>query len=160
GFATPGAHQTSYGGGTLSGDGFLAKFTSSGNLVWCTYYGGNSDEIAGSVGCDPSGNVYLCGTTQSATNISTSGAHQVSLAGPVCGYVAKFNSAGVRQWGTYYGDAGNDHLYGMSVNNAAEVFVIGRTTSTSGIATVGSYQTVYGGDYDAFVGKFTTAGVL
>jgi hypothetical protein len=39
GVATPGAHQENLGGDT---DAFLAKFNPEGNLLWATYYGGES----------------------------------------------------------------------------------------------------------------------
>ena len=54
------------------------------------------------------GNVCITGTTNSTSNIATTGAYQTSLGGSHDAFVAKFNSAGVMQWATYYGGTGND----------------------------------------------------
>ncbi|MDW8350248.1 MAG: putative Ig domain-containing protein, partial [Verrucomicrobiae bacterium] len=109
--ATSGVHQSINGGGQ---DAFLAKFSSSGNLIWSTYYGGSSGD-GGTVHYGPSvvispldGSVYLCGNTSSLYNtapnpIATPGTfHSTSNSTGGSGFVAKFNpSNGTRVWGTY-----------------------------------------------------------
>ena len=56
---------------------------------------------------DASGNVYLAGDTNSTTGIATTGAHQTTYGGGYYdAFLVKFNSSGVRQWGTYYGGTG------------------------------------------------------
>ncbi|HRE59389.1 MAG TPA: SBBP repeat-containing protein, partial [Candidatus Kapabacteria bacterium] len=58
--ATTGAHQTTLGSST---DVFIAKFSPNGVLLWGTYYGGDSDDRAGEIAVDGSGNVYVIGQT-------------------------------------------------------------------------------------------------
>jgi hypothetical protein len=73
---TPGTLQPSYSGGTcvLSGsptptgcaEPFIAKFNSTGALVFLTYLGGGTGyDIADAVAVDASGNIYVGGTTTS-----------------------------------------------------------------------------------------------
>jgi uncharacterized protein (TIGR03437 family) len=73
---TPGALQPSYTGGTcvLSGnptptgcaEPFIAKFNSTGALVFLTYLGGGSSyELPYAAAVDASGNIYVGGTTTS-----------------------------------------------------------------------------------------------
>ena len=52
---TTGAHQETYGGGTY--DSFLAKFDSTGNLSWSTYYGGSNRDRFTSCSLDQNGNL-------------------------------------------------------------------------------------------------------
>ncbi len=161
GIATPGSHQTVFGGGTNS-DAFLAKYDGNGNLLWATYYGGNNEDFGYGCDTDPSGNVYLAGATRSASGISTSGSHQATMGASSGGakdaFLVKFNSNGVRQWGTYYGAAGDDYGYACTIDLYGNIFLAGTTSSSSNIATAGSYQASHGGIADAYLVKFTTSG--
>lgn len=158
--ATSAAHQTSFGGSPLS-DNFLCKFNSSGSLQWGTYYGGSDLEEDCNVACDLSGNVYLCGQSQSSTNISSTGAYQSVKLGSFDAYLAKFNSSGVRQWGTYYGGTGTDEAYGIDCDQAGNIIICGMTGSTNAIATINAHQTTNnGGGGESFISKFTPSGSL
>ncbi len=68
--------------------------------VWGTYYGGSGSDIGISCAVDGSGNVYLAGGTYSDNAIATPGAHQATFGGDRDAFLVKFNSSGVRQWGT------------------------------------------------------------
>jgi hypothetical protein len=152
GIATTGAHQTTFGG---YNDAYLVKFNSSGARQWGTYYGGTTAEYGGSCATDASGNVYLAGRTRSTTGIATTGAHQNTFGGLDDAFLVKFNSSGVRQWGTYYGGTGLDYGYSCATDSSGNVFLAGYTQSTTGIATTGAHQTTYGGGYsDAYLVKF------
>ena len=162
GIATSGAFQTTYGGSV--DDAYLAKFNSSGVIQWATYYGGNQDDEAFGVATDPSGNVYMTGFTGSSTGIATSGSYQSSWTAGSDAFLVKFNSAGARQWGTYYGGGFTDYAWGVGTDNSGNVFIVGETNSLSGIASPGSYQTLLntmgsGSGSDGFLVKFNSAGV-
>ncbi|HOY32380.1 MAG TPA: T9SS type A sorting domain-containing protein [Bacteroidales bacterium] len=157
GITTSGAHQVTFAGGVY--DAFIIKFNSNGVRQWGTYYGGSGHEYGQGISCDAGGNVFVTGHSSSNTGISTSGAHQETYADQYDAFVVKFNSAGVRQWGTYYGGSGIDAGYGISCDAGGNVFVTGTAYSTTGIATSGAHQITGGGNYDAFVVKFNSAGV-
>lgn len=159
--ATPGAHQTIYGGNTS--DGFLMKFNSSGNRLWGSYYGGASIDDCRGLTCDPSGNVYLSGWTASSAGITTPGSHQSAYTG-ISGsaMVAKFNAGGTRLWGTYIGGSGWTFAQNVVVDASGDFFVSGQTASTNtvDIATAGAHQANFGGGAsDAFLMKFSSQGV-
>src|SRR4030095_13819633 len=106
-----------YNGGAV--DAFLAKFDTTGQLIWSTYYGGAWADRARGVGCDQVGNVYLSGFTESDSSIATSGAFQENWSKGYDNindraedaFIVKFNSAGLRQWGTYYGGKDVEELW-------------------------------------------------
>jgi hypothetical protein len=153
GISTPGAHQTTYGGGFT--DAFLVKFDPNGVRQWGTYYGGSSVEEGTSCAIDPSGNVYMAGHTGSTTGIATAGAHQTVFGGGgLDGFLVCFNSSGVRQSGTYYGEC---FVSDCATDASGSVYMAGITTSSSGIATAGAHQTANGnnGYSDAFLVKFS-----
>ena len=161
GISSTGAHQTTFGGGSRGGaDAFLVKFNSSGVRQWGTYYGGTSDDAASSCEIDASGNVYLSGQTQSNTGINTIGAHQTSIGGSNDAFLVKFNSNGVRQWGTYYGGTVYDVGNSCTIDTSGNVYLAGSTQATSGIAAAGAHQITYaGGPDDAYLVKFNSSGV-
>lgn len=161
---TAGSHQQAYGGGYE--DAFLVKFDSVGVRQWGTYYGGNDDESGTSCATDASGNVYLTGAAYniSGTVIATAGSHQQYFAGgSLDAYLVKFNSAGVRQWGTYYGGNLYDYGYSCATDAVGNVFVSGNSNSfapSTAIATPGSHQaSANGGSIDAFLVKFNSGGI-
>ncbi|NVO03767.1 MAG: T9SS type A sorting domain-containing protein [Bacteroidetes bacterium] len=196
--ATIGSHQQS-----LSGpyDSFLAKFDTTGSRIWSTYYGGNQNEDGTAVCNDSNGNIFIVGLTASSNAISTPGAFNISRTAPTNGFFVKFNSFGVRLWGSYYNNSssildmlvdnnsnisftgrsldqmdviiarfdtncqfiwssslvGNNQDWPSSITCDAigNIFVTGQTQSTSGIATIGAFQTSFGGGWDdIFLTKF------
>lgn len=167
--ATPGSHQPSYAGtaSTNSGDAFLVVFDSNGNRQWGTYYGGTSMEWAYGCVFDPAGNVYITGQTASTdlNSIATPGSHQPSLGGGFAdGFLSWFNISGVRQWGTYFGGNSDDEPLSYTVGATGDGFLVGYTTSSSGISSFGAYQPIYGGAStgwgDAFIARFNTNGTM
>lgn len=158
--ASAGSHQTLIGGGN---DGFLVKFNTNGVRQWATYYGGTQYDIVNSCVVNSVGDVFIVGGSNStlAGEISTLGSYQVSNGGARDAFVAKFNSSGVRQWGTFYGGAGTDEAYSVGIDLAGNVFMHGETSTTlSAVMTSGgAHQTVFGGGArDAFLAKFDNLG--
>lgn len=135
-------------------------------LEWATYFGGNSDEWIVKMSISPATNdVYGAGNTQSSS-LATAGVHQMTLDGFYDVILVKFNESGVRQWSTYYGGTEWDGALGISLDIPVDngVNIIGRTRSTSGIATSGSYAPTYpgvSGEYATFITRFNyTNGAL
>ena len=65
-FSTPGAVQEDFGGGKITGDGFVARFDQTGtNLIYLTYLGGSVDDFVSSVTVDTNGNAFVTGFTDS-----------------------------------------------------------------------------------------------
>jgi hypothetical protein len=93
--STPCAYQTSYAGGdNLGGDGFLAQFDSTGFLKWATYFGGSNEDLSNGIATDGLGSIYICGSTQSTSNISTVNSYQPYLDGGYWdAFLAKFTVA-------------------------------------------------------------------
>ncbi len=156
--ATAGAFQTTIGG---MDDAFVAKFSSSGSMLWATYYGGSVDDYGISLAVDGIGNVFLCGGTNSSSGIATPGSYQSIFGGSDDGFMVKFNGSGTREWATYFGGSGGAHVTAIATDNSGNVFLTGETGSTSAIATPGAYQATFGGGtWDAYLAKFNNSGVI
>jgi len=164
--ATPGANQTVHGGGVS--DCFLAKFDQQGLRLWSSYFGG--DDLDGTypgypsepfldISLDLDGNIFMCGPTASQFGIATQGTHSPLYNGGKCdGFVVKFNNIGNKLWGTYLGGLEDDDLYGIDIDQDNNIVVCGETNSPDGIATSGTHQTIFSGDFDSYIIKLDSSG--
>lgn len=136
-----------------------------GVRIWGTYYGDTGIDVGRSCATDAIGNVYMAGYTDciNTSIIATTGSHQVNYGGSYAdAYIVKFNSAGARKWGTYYGGAGADEAYGCATDQGGNIYITGVTSTVGGtvIASAGSHQTaISGGAFDGFLAKLDSNGV-
>ncbi|MBA3649486.1 MAG: SBBP repeat-containing protein [Chitinophagales bacterium] len=150
--ATPGSFQPTKGGAL---DGFLIRWTTGGQPVWSTYYGGEADEHCRDVKSDDDGNAYFVCQTKSTSNIATPGTFKDSFIGEEDGdkdaAIVKFDSSGKRIWGTYFGGNFIEMPRSLRVPpTGAPVYISGLTKSNSGLATDEAYNVDLGGHNDAF----------
>ncbi|MBI2268919.1 MAG: SBBP repeat-containing protein [Bacteroidetes bacterium] len=163
--ATAGAHQTVFGGGQ---DAFLVKFDAAGVRGWATYYGGTGWDRGYSVACDNTGNVYLAGNTSSPNTllnvIASPGGFQTVFGGGFNdAFLVKFNSAGGRIWGTYYGSNLQEEVpYGcLAIDGNNNVYLYMEVEDEPGPTLIDpcAYQPNYaGGGEDQMIVKFNPAG--
>jgi hypothetical protein len=158
--ATNGTHQFNYGGGIK--DALLAKFDSSGNRVWATYYGGNKVDIPLAITADTFSNVYISGITSSTNNIAFNSAYQNFYASTVTSgsnaFLAKFNFGGNLVWATYYGDTGHTQSRGVTCDINGYPILVGTTSDPHNIASSNAFKQNISGPGDCFVAQFDTAG--
>lgn len=154
--ASAGAHQTVYGGGV--DDAILVKFDPTGQLVWSTYMGGTLHDISSAVTVDTNGDVIITGHSESSNAVATGGVYNSVYSLNYDVFITKFNTNGVRQWGTYYGDTGIDEAYGITCDASDNIYITGFTTSLFGISTGTAFQLISGGSNDVFLAKFDPAG--
>jgi PKD repeat protein len=152
-------NQTTHGGGW---DVHILKFNNSGVRQWATYYGGSGDDRVRRICTDISGNLNAAGeTTSSDFPIQTlTGAYNQTTygGGSLDAYILKFNNSGARIWATYYGGNGYDEVRGICIDNSDNLYFTGPTASSNfpTLTLTGAYnQSASGGDYDAFILKFT-----
>ena len=150
--------QAFIGGAT---DIFAAKFSSTGALVYSTFYGSAGIDRAFAIDIDAANNAFITGSTASSSGFATAGAFQSSYGGGVQdAFLLKLNASGSTVlFCTYFGGAGNDLSRDVVVDLAGNPYIGGCTESSSGIASAGSFDNTYGGDaVDGFVAKFSADG--
>jgi hypothetical protein len=156
---TPGAFQTTYGGG--SDDVFVTQLNASGSgLVYSTYIGGSSTDYGFGIAVDGTGNAYVTGSTWSTDYDVTAGAFQTTFGGAVDVFVTKLNASGSGLvYSTYIGGSSYDYCQGIALDGSGNAYVTGETSSTDNDVTPGAFQTIHGGgNYDVFVTKLNTSG--
>lgn len=93
---TPDAFQSVYkGGNVFFYDASFTVLNPSGSaLIYSTFLGGTSDDVARGVALDPSGNAYVAGYTLSADFPITPLAFQKTMNGSADAFIAKFSATG------------------------------------------------------------------
>jgi hypothetical protein len=155
---TPGSYQTSSKGPF---DAFVTKLNATGSaLVFSTYIGGTSDDYATGIAIDSGFNVYVSGQTLS-NDFPVQNAAQPASGGYYDAFVTKLNSAGSALiYSTYLG--GNDWEAGFAIalDSLGNAYVTGLTNSNNFPTSANAFQTIYGGNGDAFVAKINASGSL
>ena len=156
---TGGAYQTVLNGAQ---DAFVLKLNPAGAaLPYSTYLGGNGTTSGQGIAVDPSGNIYVTGST-TGNFPTTPGAIQPAFGGGTSdAFVAVINPVGAGAndlvASTYLGGSGNDTAYGLVLDSSQNVYIAG-ITSGAFPTTAGAFQTNYGGgNSDAFVAKLSMA---
>jgi hypothetical protein len=149
------ARQSQFGG---SVDAFVAKFGGNGgDLIFCTFLGGNGDDRAAGIALDSAGNIYLAGHTAS-TNFPVASAIQSKLSGSEDAFVTKLNPAGNRiLYSTYLGGTNVDAANAIAVDAYGQAYIGGDTSSTNFPVLNGAYMTNQGGQ-DGFITKLAAGG--
>ncbi len=136
-------------GGT---DVFIAKYNSSGTLLWSRAFGGTANETIGAMCTDPTGNLYICGNFNSpSVNIGTVTA--ITNIGSTDIFVAEFNSLGSAFWARRDGGAGADDAGGIAYTGS--LVVAGNFDGATALIGVTSLTNAGSGTSDIFVAKYT-----
>ncbi|MHA1387272.1 MAG: hypothetical protein ACTSR9_02440 [Candidatus Thorarchaeota archaeon] len=152
---TGSAFQSEYGGGEW--DGFVAKFSTSGELLFSSYLGGDDYEHVTSVNVDSGNNIVLTGTTGSSNFPTTPNGMDLTFGGLTDGFIMKIAPNGTLLYSSFFGGAGNDWIYGIQFDSSENYMFSGWTTST-GLGTAGTlYPSAIGGD-DSFVARVSADG--
>jgi gliding motility-associated-like protein len=150
--ATEGVHQPEISGLM---DGFIAKFNSSGQLLWGTYYGGSEYDFIFNCSTDLSGNIYIAGITNSPNYIAGEGSYQETGGNENDNFLAIFDPLGQRKWSTYYGGEGDEYGGFCAAGKKGNIILVGTTRSFENIATSDAHQNDFGGYYDGYIVKFS-----
>ena len=149
------AHFGSY---TLTSNGnddiFLAKYDSSGNVLWAKSAGGSLYDYGSGLSTDRTGNVYVTGSFQSPT--ITFGPYTLTNAGSYDIFLAKYDSSGNIGWVKNFGGSGADEGYSVATDALANVYVTGFFTSPS--ISFGIYTLINAGADNIFLAKYDSLG--
>ena len=131
-------------------DAFVAKFNSSGTLLWNTFMGSANYDFANAVIVDGNHDIYVAGESR-----ATWGSPVSPYMGGGDAFAAKLNGNGVLQWNTFMGSTADDTGQTLAVNGN-NIYVAGSSQATWGNNPINPYV----GDEEAFVAKLNQNGVL
>ncbi|MDP9159568.1 MAG: SBBP repeat-containing protein [Acidobacteriota bacterium] len=150
-FPTASPFQSAYHFNT---DAFVTKLNPAGTaFIYSTYLGGNGLDTGFGIAADSSGNAYVTGGTTS-TNFPT--VSPIQTHGGI--FLTKLNPTGTALlYSTYYGGTNSEQANAIAIDSAGDAYIAGQTASTD-FPTKSSFQSVSGGNYDAFVAEFNPTG--
>jgi len=145
----------SFGTNTLTNargdDAFLAKYSSSGSLLWVKSAGGSDDDEGLSVTTDASGNVYFVGHYESAH--ITFGSFVLPNPGLVTRiFIVKYDGAGNVLWATSPVGSGSYNYCSVATNTSGDFYVSGGFNSPN--ITFGTYSLFNSGSDNIFIAKY------
>lgn len=105
---------------------------------------------------DPWGNAYFIGST-SSNNFPLLNSLQ-SYAGSEDVFVAKFDSGGTLLFSTYLGGSGIDQGFAIATDSGQNIWVGGRTASSSNFPLASALLPFRGGPSDAFLSRYVWSG--
>ena len=157
------AFQQTFGGGNT--DGYVMKLDSAGaNILFATYLGGDFGEGCAAIALDPSGKIFVTGSTNSDDFPLTGDALQKGFSGGVADvFVAELDpgsvGTGTLVYSTYMGGSVSENAFGIATDSSGNVYVVGNTSSSDFPHSQHALQTDFaGGANDAFVAKFAGSG--
>jgi hypothetical protein len=120
--------------------------------AWSKSYGDELQQEANAVVVDVFGNVFVTGVFEGSIDL---GGGAVTAAGGQDIFVAKYDTDGVYQWGTRYGDQSNQSGNGIALDPTGNVVVVG---TVAGGAEFGGEFLQAQGSSDIFIARFSTDG--
>ncbi|MCS1351345.1 SBBP repeat-containing protein [Mechercharimyces sp. CAU 1602] len=154
---TLGALQSIFGGAT---DAFISKLNASGNdLLYSTYLGGSSNDLARGITVNASNEAFVTGATSSTNFPISTDAFQTRLRGDLNAFVSKINnSATAIVYSSYLGGKQRDLGNGIVVDEVNHSYVVGETSSTDFPVTSGVFQSMNNGASNGFISKINATG--
>src|SRR5438445_4199019 len=153
-FPTRNAYDsTANGADTNLCDVFVTKFNASGNaLIYSTYLGGVSNDVAGGIAVDSSGNAYITGSTESP-DFPHVNAVQSANNGYDDIFVTRLSSNGTSiVYSTFLGGGNDDFGRAIAVDSSGSAYITGKswskgTGNSPFLTTHGAFQADNGGGY-------------
>ncbi len=139
-----GATNALLGGLNQGYDALMAKYDSSGSLLWTEQLGTFDSDYGHSVDVDSAGNVLLCGKTSGSLGGSNQGSFDA--------FLAKYDPSGTQLWSEQLGTGSYEFCYSVSADADDNMFIVGHTLGSLGGANEGNF--------DAYLAKYDASGTL
>ncbi len=151
-FPLLGATQTTRSGNR---DVFATKFSSTGAVLWSTYYGGPEDEHTTSCSFDGLGNLFVAGSAFLGFPVlppaqGTPGREQDA-------FLIKFVNDGRCQWATFCGSDSYEAGLACAADALGNVYLVGQTAASSNLLNPRPPLPNFG--YYTFIRKYSSTGI-
>lgn len=145
-----------------STDIFIAKFDSTGQLLWAKSAGGTEDDVAYGLALDHDGHVYATGYFNNTSDFDpgTSG-YQLSSLGQSDIFVLKLDTAGHTVWVRQMGGISEDESTSIAIDKTGNILTTGSFSDISDFdPSAGIMNLSSNGQSDIFISKLDSDGQL
>jgi hypothetical protein len=143
-------------------DGFVAKYSNTGALLWARRYGGTALDRVVDLAADAAGNTYAAGAFQGQADLLPAAGGQIVSNGNVPdGFLLALDPAGTARWAYPIGGVESDSAAAVTVTSDGSVVVGGAFRGLADIRSgAATLQLTSAGGTDAFLAGYTAAGTL
>ncbi len=143
-------------------DGFVAKFSPSGDFVWARRFGGTAGDQVNDLAVDAAGNVYAVGAFLGQANaLPAAGPTLVADGSGSDGFVLALDGAGTIRWALPIGGSQDDEARAVAVGVGGSVTVAGTFHGGADFARNATpVRLTAQGGADIFLAQYTAAGLL
>ena len=144
-------------------DAYLAKYNTSGALVWARALGAEKRDIASGITVDAAGRVFITGVTRGPTPILDIDSNLIH-GGPTGQddlFIARYSSSGELEKLIYAGGRGFDAGNAITADEAGNIYVTGYFENQAAFVDLtGQRRILDGQSFDLFVSKFDAMGKM
>ncbi len=127
----PGAavvNKTSNGGNDI----FILKLNNAANFIWVNTFGGNLNEVSGSLKVDVLGNCYTASSFAGNVDVDPSAStYTLSSTGGMDICIQKFDNNGNFIWARQSQGSSNEIIYDLAINSNSDIFLTGYFEGTA-----------------------------
>jgi hypothetical protein len=128
-------------------------------LVYSIVKGGTVASGSLAIALNGEGCAYVTGWTSASDFPTTTGAYDTSFNGNYDAAIFKLSADGKSTvFSTFFGGSGFDFGYGIALDGSGNIYVAGSTSSSDLPVTSDAYQSLSGGNSDAFILKLNPSG--
>ena len=138
---------------TPNGDAFIAKYNSSGQILWVQTIDATNSSFASCITVDNNGNIYIGGNFGGTANFGSI----TKSSSYIDAFIAKYDSVGVIQWVQNFGSTYLNSVTCIASDGIGNVYISGYFTATINIAGI---LFTSSGDFDIFTVKLNAIGTL
>jgi len=139
-------------------DAVIGKFNREGDLMWSSYFGGDSIDIGADLFFELDSNIIAVGSTNSINLpfIDTTNSYQTQLGGESDAFLTKISKTGQMIWSTYHGGENNEKTEAVAVYGNTGIYVVGSTLSDSSVVQPNQNygENVFNSSKEGFFTKF------
>ena len=132
-------------------DGFIIKYSNSGEVEWARSVGGTSSDYINSVATTSDGEYIIGGYFNSAE--IQAGDYTLTRNGGYDGMIIKYNKNGEVKWADLFGGSSGDEITSLSSTSDGGYIVGGYFTSDN--IKIGNYTLTNNGGRDSFIIKYS-----
>jgi hypothetical protein len=138
-----------------SGDIFITKLDTAGDLVWAKAMGGPSDDRGGAIAIDLLNDIYITGWFSSTADFNPDAVtHYLASAGGSDIFILKINSGGNYLWAKNTGSTASDNGFSIIIDSLTNLYITGVFQNTADFDfNSGTYNLNSSGAQDVFILK-------
>jgi outer membrane protein assembly factor BamB len=135
-------------------DVIITILSNLGNaLIYSTFIGGASLDWGNAITFDPTGAIYITGTTSSEEYPITTDAYDPTPNGDWDVFITKLTTDSGLIYSTFLGGSNVDYSLDIKIDTNGYIYLAGYTSSSNFPTTPGAYDRTYNGNGDFFITK-------